>query len=410
MAPNNNKTYAPPAEWLKMQNAGAFCGILALIGLLVGSALKLVGGSAQLFYQSWLYGWIFFMAITLGCLIWVLLINMTRATWGFPVLRLFEAGANLMPYMFLLFIPIMANVFQGHDSLYPWADHTAAMADAKMSNRYVYMNPNFWLVRTVVYFFFFSFVAFLMSKMSKDQDATHDASIIKKRMFYASVAFLILSFVGTFAYVDWVMSLDAHWYSTIYAFWFMAGAAITSLTLIAIIAGTLHIKGQAPYAESVTPKVSRDWGNLMLTLCMVWAYFSLSQFLITWSGNLPEEITYYIRRNNGTTSIVTTILVISMFFLPFLCLLTDKTKMNIRILRLVAIWIFSVRFLEAFWNIVPFYPRNLHTELLSQVNPAYLLALVAVGGLWTYGFFNIARNNALVSVEDLAEEEVAHAA
>jgi len=392
-----------------MQSRGAICGIIALLGLFAGSYFKIAGGSAHLFYEAWLYAWMFFMSITLGCLIFQILTNLVRATWGFPVLRLLEAGAKMMPYMAILFLPIVVNVFQGADSIYPWADHAAAMADAKMAHRYLYMNPVAWLVRTVLYFGFYTLVAYLLAKMSHDQDRTRDPKIIKVRMTFSAVSFVVLVMLGTFAYVDWVMSLDAHWYSTIYGIWFMAGAALTALSLMVIIAGTLSNKGFEYYRTAVTKKVSRDWGNLMLTLCMVWAYFSLSQFLITWSGNLPEEITYYIQRNNGTTVYVTTFLVIAMFFLPFLCLLTDRTKMNIKFLRLIAIWIFAVRVLEAFWNIVPFYPRNLHTELLSQLSPAYLWALVAVGGLWTYGFFNFARSGSIASIEDLSEEEALHA-
>lgn len=412
MAPTDNTNIAAPTEWKGMQSAGLVCGVLALLGLFGGNYFKLMGGSMRLFYQAWLYGWIFFMAITLGCLIFQVLTNLVRATWGFPILRLLEAGAKLMPYMGILFLPIIFNAFQGADSIYPWANHTAAMADPKMANRYAWMNPGFWAVRNVIYFAFFSAGAYILSNMSHEQDRTRNARLIKTRMAFSAYYFLFLVIIGTFAYVDWVMSLDAHWYSTIYPLWFMAGAALTGLSLMAIIAGTLYGKGHPYYSKEITRKVSRDWGNLMLTLCMVWAYFSLSQFLITWSGNLPEEITYYIQRNNGTTAYVTTFLVLGMFFIPFMLLLTDETKTRIKVLRYIAIWIFCMRILEAFWNLVPFFQSNLHTELVSQLNPSYLFAWVAVGGLWVYWFFANATKSSIATVEYLEENvqgEAVHA-
>ena len=357
----------PPA-WAGIARSALIAGGLALLGLIIGSVFHVLSGSPKLFYQAYMYGWMFWMAVTLGCFVFLLLTNITRATWGFPILRLMEAGSKLLPFMGILFLPIIFNAYMGSHSIYPWADYAAAHADEKMAHRYAYMNPTAWMFRTVLYFGLYSLIAFVLARMSNDQDKTRNAGLIQTRVNFASVSFVLFVLTGTFAYVDWVMSLDPHWYSTIYGLWFLEGASFTALAFLTIIGTSLKMQGRAPYAEVVTQKVTRDWGNLLLTLSMVWAYFSLSQFLITWSGNLPEEITYYIQRNNGTTAYVTTLLVISMFFIPFMCLLSGKTKRSPMLLRSVAIWILAVRVLESFWNIVPFYPRNLHTELLSQLD------------------------------------------
>lgn len=411
IAEDNNENQAPPA-WARMSRNGLIAGVLALVGLLFGSIMGLAGGSASLGFQAYMYGWIFWMAVTFGCFIFHLLINITRATWGFPVVRLFEAGAKMLPFMGILFLPIGINVLMGKASIYPWADYSAVMHDAKMLNRYMFMNPAGWWLRNLFYFASWSAITYILSRLSAEQDRTRNAALIQKRVDMASISFLYMGVTGTFAYVDWVMSLDPHWYSTIYAAWFMVGAALTAISFVSIVATSLRLQGRNPYLALVTPKVTRDWGNLMLMLCMVWAYFSLSQFLITWAGNLPEEITYYLARNNGTTAYVTTFLVMAMFFTPFLCLLSGKTKRYPTLLRSVAIWIFSVRILEAFWNIVPFYARNYTTPLLQQVNPAYLWAIIGIGGLWMFGFFRFAQRNVLlVPIEDLiVGEEIAHAA
>jgi hypothetical protein len=396
----------PPA-WERTRTIGVIVAVLALGGLILGSLMGIGGGSERMFFQAYMYGWIFWMAITIGCFTFQLLTNITRATWGFPVLRLFEAGAKMMPFMGLLLLPILYNVYSGAHSIYPWADFVAAHADDKMAHRYAYMNPTAWAFRNLCYFGLYTGIAYILARMSADQDRTRNAAIIQKRVNLASVSFVLYVTTGTLAYVDWVMSLDPHWYSTIYGIWFLAGGSLTALSLIVILASTQKLQNQKPYSELVTPKVTRDWGNLTLTLVMVWAYFSVSQYIITWSGNLPEEITYYIQRNNGTTAYITTFLVTGMFFIPFVCLLSGRTKRVPSLLRAVAIWIFGLRVLEAFWNIAPFYPRNLHTELLSQLNWGYLWALFGLGGLWLFGFFTFARRSPLVPVEDLVVGEAA---
>ena len=400
----NDANQSPPA-WPGIARNAALAGIVALVGLILGCLLHLFGGSEHMFYQAYLYGWVFWMAVTLGCFLFLLLTNITRATWGFPILRLMEAGSKMLPFMGILFLPIIFNAFAGAHSIYPWADYTRAMADEKMHHRYGYMNPSGWMIRSVLYFVLYSGIAYVMAGMSREQDRTRNAGLIQTRVNFASVSFVLFILTGTFAVVDWIMSLDAHWYSTIYGIWFLNGATLTALAFMVIVGTSIKLQNRAPYAEIVTPKVLRDWGNLLLTLCMVWAYFSLSQFLITWSGNLPEEITYYIQRNNGTAAYVTTLLVIGMFFIPFMCLLSGKTKRSPALLRAVAIWILAVRVLEAFWNLVPFYQTNLHTSLVSQINLSYLWALIGVGGLWMFGFFTLARRAPLQSVEDLVVEE-----
>ncbi len=413
MAQATDNTRLFPADWEPFGQKAGIVGIAALVGLVLGCfLLHLGGGTETIFYQAWLYGWIFWMSVTLGCFALMLLTNITRGTWGFPVLRLWEAGAKMFPWMFVLFLPIIANVWMGARSIYPWGDYAVAHADEKMAHRYLFMNPTAWTIGTVTYFGLWTLITAMQTRLSADQDRTRDARIIQTRVDYAALSFCAFMLSGTFAYVHWVMSLDRHWYSTIYAAWYMAGSALTALAFTTIMATTLRMRGDAIYTRVVTAKPLKDWGNLMLTLCMVWAYFSVSQFIITWSGNLPEEITYYIQRNNGTTAYVTTFLVFAMFFGPFLCLLSGKTKRSPMLLRNVAMWIFGIRILESFWNIVPFYQKNLYTELVTQFNFAYPLAVIGIGGVWMFGFFWFARRNSLVTIEDAADlnyVEEAHA-
>ena len=245
---NRNSTVAGnnsyPPVWERIPKIGMIVGILALAGLVIGSAAGIGGGSERMFFQAYMYGWIFWMAITIGCFTFQLLTNITRATWGFPVLRLFEAGAKMMPFMFVLFLPIIYNVFTGSHSIYPWADSIAAHADDKMAHRYGYMNPTLWAARNLLYFGLYTGIAYILARMSADQDRTRNAGIIQQRVNFASVSFVIYVTTGTLAYVDWVMSLDPHWYSTIYGIWFLAGGSLTALSLIVILASTQKLQNR----------------------------------------------------------------------------------------------------------------------------------------------------------------------
>src|SRR5579871_5888597 len=366
-----------PTLFQRLRLLGAAAGVLGILGLLLS-----LGNPKQL-AQAYLFGWMFWISITVGCYGFMLMHNFVRGSWGFPVIRLFEAGARMMPYMFIAFVPILIAVY--NHLLYPWADPAQVAADPILKYRTHWFNPGFFLLRNLVYFVSFTGWTIGLTRLSREQDRTGNLEYIQNRTNFAAPGFVVMVILVTFAITDWVMSLDPHWYSTIYGFWFLDASGLAALALITLFACLLKIGKVEPYQELITPQVTRDLGNLLLTLTMVWAYFAVSQYLITWSGNLPNEIRYYVQRNTGLVAWVSAVMTIGQFFLPFLLLISGRTKRVPGILAAVCALIFCVRILEAAWNVIPMF-HPLYTDLLGQLAGIgyYLAAFVGVGGLWLF--------------------------
>lgn len=397
---------AYPANWKSAPRIWLGAGIVFAIVLL----LTLPANPKQ-FYQSYFYGWVFWLTFTMGCFGWQLLHNIIRGSWGRPVIRIWEAGAKMLPVMFLLYIPILI----GQHHLYPWADAARVQADPKLLHRAGYMNPTYVAARTIVYFGFWSFIAYFLASLAVLQDRTGDLKYDQLRVNTAAPVFVLFVLSATFAFTDWVMSLDAHWYSTIYGFWFLDMCGLTAMAFTALLVSRQRMARQEPYITTIDNNVSRDLGNLMLTTTMVWAYFSISQYLITWSGNLPDEITYFVQRNAGNVKVVSCFLILFSFFVPFLLLLSGRNKRTPLHLILITLLILAVRVVDIWWVVVPAFnninaPGNLHTGLFTQLNWTQPVALLAIGGIWLFGFFTFLKQSPLTPEPPAAaaEEVLAH--
>ena len=253
----------------------------------------------HLFYTSYLFAYIVFLCFTLGCLGFSLLHHMIRGYWGLALLRIWEAGSRNVWLMAVLFIPIAYGMFNG--DLYHWSNAALVAKSEILQKKQFYLNPFWWSVRAVGYFLFWGLVANWMNRSSVKQDETGDERMGVRRQRFAAPAFLIFMLAGTFAFTDWVMSLDDEWYSTMFGLWFAICAGLSAMTLGNFVLGSLAKR--KPYNQFWTANLGRDLGNVMLALTMLWAYTSLSQFLIIWSGNLPEEISYYVQRFNGPSAL-----------------------------------------------------------------------------------------------------------
>lgn len=322
---------------------GRLGGVLGVLGLLIIGAAYVMGmkDPAQIHsvMQSYLYGWIFAMLFSLGCYGFMLLHYMVKGSWGKPIVRMFEAGAKSLPVMGLLYIPVLLN----YHILYP----------APPAHRAAWMSVGFFAIRTVIYFGIWGMFTAVLTHLSRQQDETGDVALIAQRQKIAAAGFLIFVLSITFAFTDWVMALDAHWFSTIYGVWFMDFMGLTTLSFTALLATRFRMNGQDPYHSEVSKQVTRDWGNLLLMLTMLWAYFSLSQFLIIWSGNLPEEVRYYLTRNAGAFLFVGAFDIVFSFFVPFLCLLNVNTSRTPSLLTVICVLILVMRVIDLFWVVMP---------------------------------------------------------
>jgi hypothetical protein len=393
----------------RMGQTGTGLAVIGLIGLCIGLFI-MQGDPDRLKHvlQSYLYGWVLAMLLALGCYGFMLLHYMSRGSWGKPTIRLFEAGAKCLPIMGLLFIPILIWV----KVLYPWADTVRVFGDPAMGipadellkHKASYLNQTMFIIRTIVYFgIWFGFTS-ILTRYSAKQDETGDIRYAVFRQKASAYGFLIYVVTTTLAFTDWIMSLDAHWFSTIYGFWFVDFQGLATIAFISLIVCRNKMAHKEPYDTLVDPQLTRDLGNLMLTLTMIWAYFSLSQWLIIWSGNLPEEITFYLRRNSGTFLLVGAANIIFSFFVPFVLLLSGNTKRSPTTLASVAILVLIMRLVDIFWVVIP-----VTRHPISLIPTDIAGALFSIGAfLATFGYFVKQAPLVPLHEEQFGQEAVAH--
>jgi hypothetical protein len=377
-------------------------GVAALILGLV--ALIVMGQGARTFFQAYLFGYIFWLNFSLGCFGLTLLHHVVRGSWGLPILRVLEAGARTLPLMAGLFVVVVLGMLFG--DLYPW-NNSRALQDGVMRHaveaKASYLNPLWFIIRAVIYFGIWIGLSSFLNRSSLEQDRTGDASLAQERTNWSAPGMVVFFVSITFAVTDWVMSLDPRWYSTIFGVLFVTGQALTALAFSTLL--MTRLVNYRPFSEIVTPQLTRDLGNLLLTLTMVWAYISLSQFLIMWAGNLPEEIAYYTTRNSGGWLPVGTVLILFQFFAPFLMLLSGRTKRTPGYLAGVATLILAMRVLDIAWIVIPFYQQ---AEQPVNANLAWMsvAALLGLGGIWLGAFTHQLRRHPLLPRHDPRLQEV----
>lgn len=348
----------------KYRTSAAFLGLIGLGACVAGWIME-----PDQFFRSYLVGYFFWFGISLGSLALLMVQHLTGGAWGIVIRRILEAGSRTLPFMAVLFIPI----FFGMPSLYLWDDPSKVAHDVILQKKQLWLNAPFWIARVVIYFAIWNLFMYLLNKWSKLEDTTGGfkyATIMEK---LSAPGIVIYVFTITFAVTDWVMSLTPHWFSTIFGFMTVVGEGLSTLALsIAVLA---LLSSVPPMSEVVTKKHLHDLGKLMLAFVMLWAYMNFSQLLIIWSGNLPEEIPWYLTRMNTSWGYVGTILLVFHFVVPFLILLSQPVKRNPKTLTMMAVFIIAIRMVDVFWLIEP----NFNTSAF-HVSWLDFAALIGVGG------------------------------
>lgn len=359
-------------------------GSIGVLGMLIGAL-----NSPDRFYASYLFGYAFWVGLSLGCLALLMLHHLVSGAWGFVIQRVVEAGVRTLPFMALLFIPI----YFGMERLYPWTDPGLIAESHAIHHKSVYLNVPFFIGRTVLYFAFWIAAALLLSKWSRAQDKTAEGGLTKTMRMFSGPGMALLILTVTFASIDWMMSLDPEWFSSIYGVMVLVGDVLGSLSLSIILIRLLALR--KPLVEILTPRHYHHLGNLLLAFTVLWAYLAFSQFLITWSGNLPEDNSWYLRRIGHGWSTVAILLLIGHFFIPFILLLLRRTKRVIRSLSIVAGGILIMRLVDVFWLIKPaFSPDGISISALD------VLAPIGIGGLWVALFVSQLKGHSLVPLHD----------
>jgi hypothetical protein len=322
--------------------------------------------------RSYLVAFLFWLGIALGALAVLSIHHVTGGAWGVAIRRPLEAAAQTLPLLALLFLPIAL----APGTLYEWAHPEAVAHDPLLAHKAAYLNVPFFVVRAIVYFAAWILLTRAMVRWSREQDAVGDVTGAARRLqLVARTALVVLGLTGTFASIDWMLSLEPHWFSTIYGILFMGGCVLSALAFA--IPVTALIADRPPFAAALSADVFHDLGKMLLAFVLLWAYFSFSQFLIIWSGNLPEEIVWYITRAGSGWQWFGLAAVGLAFALPFTLLLSRDLKHNPRWLAGVAVLVFVMQLIYLTWTIVPSFRPAASSILLSDVG-----APIGLGGMW----------------------------
>ena len=380
------------------------------VGLLFGAAsliLALMPSTREQFFHAYLIGFMLWLGVSLGSMAFLMIQHLTGGAWGMVIRRQLEAAMNVLPLMAILFIPIAAAglpyLYSGnHETAGGWPGwlhydgpdaHLKAMSQS-------YLTVGGYIGRAVIYFAIWIGISFILSRWSAEQDNPPVQNLSPRFRTIAGPGIILYAFTITFAVIDWVMSIDPHWYSTIFGFIFIVGQCLSAMCMMVIVERILV--RYEPTAWMLKPKEVHDHGKLMLAFVMLWAYFSFSQLLITWAGNLPMEIRFFTRRLFGGWQVIGLGLVIFHFAVPFLFLLSRPFKRNPRRLVWLAGWLIFMRFVDLFWYIEP----SFHTSLSFYWG--YLLDLIvpiAIGGLWMAMFYRNLRSRPMLPLYDLHAQE-----
>jgi hypothetical protein len=350
----------------------------ALIAGVIGVVLCVIGyvKSPESLLHSYLLAFMFILGLSLGSLGLLMLQHLTGGMWGIVIRRPLESATRALPLVFILFAPI----FFGFRYLYGAWLNAPTTGEHRLSDfQQRYLTANWFHIRALIYFAVWLLLMWVFNSWSRKQDIDREDRALRRRLkMLAGPGIILYVFAMSFAAIDWVMSLSPHWASTIYGFLYVAGQLISSMSLMICVVVLLS---RAPVFQGVLkPRYLHDLGKLLLAFVMLWAYFSFSQLLIIWSGNAPEEISFYRSRLYGEWGYVSVIILIFHFFVPFFLLLSRDLKRNPSLLPKVALWLIFMRFVDIYWLTRPEFTPSAIPSLWD------LAAALGLVGLWFFVF------------------------
>jgi hypothetical protein len=363
--------YKTPESVSRLQQRALIAGIIGVVVCIFGY-IK----SPESLLQSYLMAFMLILGLSLGSLGLLMMHHLTSGYWGIVIRRPLESATRALPLVFILFAPI----FFGFRHIYGvWLNAPAKGEGALSEFQQHYLTANWFHIRAIVYFAVWLLLMWGFNAWSRRQDLDRDDRSLRRRLkMVAGPGIILYVFAMSFAAIDWVMSLSPHWASTIYGFLYVAGQLISSMSLMICV--VVLLSRTPVFASVLRPRHLHDLGKLLLAFIMLWAYFSFSQLLIIWSGNAPEEISFYRSRLYGEWGYVSVIILIFHFFVPFFLLLSRDLKRNPSLITKVAAWMILMRFVDLYWLTRPEFTPNAIPSLWD------LGAVLALGGLWLFYF------------------------
>lgn len=334
---------------------------------------------------GYLYGFIVVLTLALGSLGFVLIQHLTRAGWCIVVRRIPEAVIALMPLLVIFFIPIALSM---HD-IFPWTHHEHI--DEILTKKLGYLNENFFLMRSFGYLLLWSLMGVWLYRSSVSQDAGHRFDISRRLMALSAPGIILFGLSLTFAAFDWLMSLQPHWYSTIFGIYFFAGCFLFALSFMTLIAMALQKTGLLKNA--ITPEHYHDLGKLMFGFTVFWAYISFSQFMLYWYAGIPEEIEFYTHRMHNGWGPLSWAIPVFHFIIPFLLLMSRFLKRIKIVLAFNCLWVIGMHLADLYWLILPTYvdptvehgPTHLQVKMVDVLGVTGLLFIFVAFFLFVLG-------------------------
>lgn len=385
-----SSTESIPSGLDRFQKSSLVVGVAAL-ALCVAGAFH----SPTQFFRSYLLAFVFWVGVALGCSAILMLHHMVGGRWGFALRRLLESGTRTFYLMAVLAAPLLF----GLRHLYSWADPEKVKLDPILQYKAPYLNVPFFIIRTVIYFITWVALAYFLNKWSLEQDKTANPRLATRLQALSGPGVVIYGLTVTFASVDWVMSLEPRWFSTIYGMIFMVTQALAAMSIVTIT--VILLSTHEPFSDLVSKRVLNDYGNLLLTFTMLWAYLSFSQYLIIWSGNLQDEIPWYVSRASGGWAWVAMALIVFHFAVPFLLLLSRFVTRRTQWLGIVAAIQIVMSVIDIFWLTAPAYEPS-----GPQFHWMDWLAIIGIGGVWLWRFTAGLKSRPLLPLHDPQMEGV----
>lgn len=348
-------------------------GLIGLVGLAASVGLGFAQGDGlDRFYHAYLVSYAYWLTLSLGALFFVLLQHLTRSGWSVVVRRIAEAFMGTLPLLAVLVLPIIA----GSHALYEWTHADVEPGDSLLQWKKPYLNLTFFVARWIAYFVVWVGLSQYLWNRSRTQDRTGDPSLTLSMQWVSAPGMLLYAVTVTFAGIDLLMSLDPHWYSTIYGVYIFAGAVVGVLALLPVVLVLLQRAGRL--TGTVTTEHYHDLGKLLFGFVVFWAYIAFSQYMLIWYANMPEETVWYLSRQTGDWTIVSLVLLFGHFVLPFLALVSRYPKRHKGLLAAAAVWLLAMHWVDVYWLAMP------QAMPEGRVGLHWLDAtcFVGLGGLW----------------------------
>ena len=370
--------------WTRGRNAIAFVALISVIAAVAGLFLD-----PARFYQSYLVGFLFTVFIPLAAMFFIMVGYLTGAAWSVPMRRIAENIMMTIPVGLLLFIPIIFGIH----NLYEWSHEEVVAKDTILRAKAAYLNAEGFMWRGIIFFLLWSLWAWQIYKNSTTQDKTKSIEHMHSASRWSAPGLFMLVISVTLASFDWSMSLDPHWYSTIFGLYCFAGGALTFMATWILICLALREKGVL--ANTINLEHYHDLGKWLFALTVFWAYIAFSQYMLIWYANIPEETIWFLHRFEGSWGPLSMAILFGHFIIPFLVLVLRSSKRNLTVLTVMSIWILVFQYIDFYWQVMPtFYRHGIVPHWLDVV------CLVAPLSIMALAFWSRMKAHALLPIGD----------